>query len=82
MIRPVVVIREERFLTVTVAFCVPLGSVVGDTSKPAVAESVMSAVRFSAETVKVCVAPVPLMVSSSAEVSSDANSGAYAPVAS
>ena len=76
MTRPVVVILEERFFTVTVAFCVPAGRVVGETSKPADADSAMSPVRFSALTVNVCVAPVPLMVSSSADVSRDANKGA------
>ena len=76
MTLPVAVFFEVRLLTVTVASVVPLGSVVGDTSNPAVAERLMSVVRFSADTVNVSVAPVPLMVSSSAEVSSVAKRGA------
>ena len=82
MTLPVAVFFVVRFFTVTVPPCVPFGSVAGDTSKPAVAVSVMSVVRFSAETVNVRVALVPSMVSSSSEVFSLANIGAYAPDAS
>ena len=66
----------------TLASFVSLGNVVGETSNPVVAESVMSPVRFSALTVKVPVAPVPSISNSFSEVSSFANKGAYAPEAS
>ena len=82
MIRPVFWMRVVRCLMVTVAFCVPAGSLAGLTSKPCVAVSVMSPVRFRADTVKVWSAPVPFITRSSLEVVMAAKGGAYAPVGS
>ena len=76
MTRPVAVCSVLRFFTVTVASLASAGSVAGVTSKPAEAVRLMSVVRCSALTVKVCVWPVPLMTSSSAEVLSLAKAGA------
>ena len=73
---------DVRFLTVTVAFCVPAGKVEGLTSKPWVAVTLMSPVRLAVLTVKVPLAPVPLISNSSVEVAMEAKAGAYAPVGS
>ena len=82
MIRPVFSMSVVRCLTVTVAFCVAAGRILGVTSKPCVAVRVMSPVRLVAETVNVPLAPVPFMVNASVLVARVANGGAYAPVGS
>ena len=82
MTLPVELMSVERFLTVTVAPSASGVSRVGLTSNPGVALRVMSPVRFSALTVNEPVSPVPLMVSSSVDVVSEAKGGANAPVVS
>ena len=74
MTLPVLWAREEMFFTVTV----PLPCrVLGDTSRPLVADTVMSpAVRCWAVTSKVAVVPVPLSVRLSADAASWAKAGA------
>ena len=65
----------------TVAFF-PALMVVGLTAKPCVADTLMSPVKLSELTLKVALSPVPLMVSSSVDVVSEAKGGANAPVVS
>ena len=76
MMRPVFSMSEVRFLTVSVAFCVPAGKVAGVTSKPCVAVTLMSPVRLAAVTLNVALAPVPLMSNESTDVEMVANAGA------
>ena len=76
MMRPVFLMSVVVWRTVTVASCVPAGRVLGVTSKPCVAVRVMSPVSLAAETVKVSLAPVPLMVNASVLVAMVANGGA------